>query len=36
MYDGAIKTELHGADITEHALIAAALNIDDAKLAGAA
>ncbi len=35
MYDGAIKTELHGKEITEHSLIAAALNIDK-KLPGAA
>jgi ribose transport system ATP-binding protein len=27
MYDGAIKRELIGADITEHALISSALNI---------
>ncbi|TIO62405.1 MAG: sugar ABC transporter ATP-binding protein, partial [Mesorhizobium sp.] len=27
LYDGAIKRELVGADITEHALIASALNI---------
>ena len=28
MYDGAVKRELVGSDITEHALIASALNID--------
>jgi ribose transport system ATP-binding protein len=28
-YDGAVKSELAGAQITEHALVAAALNIDD-------
>jgi ribose transport system ATP-binding protein len=27
MYDGAIKRELVGAEITEHALISSALNI---------
>ena len=29
LYDGAVKRELVGADITEHALIASALNIQD-------
>jgi ribose transport system ATP-binding protein len=33
MYDGAIKRELIGDEITEHALIASALNIDDAAAA---
>ncbi len=31
LYDGAVKRELVGADITEHALIASALNIDAAR-----
>jgi ribose transport system ATP-binding protein len=31
LYDGAVKRELVGADITEHALIASALNIQDDK-----
>ena len=30
MYDGAIRRELVGAEITEHALVASALNIDEA------
>ncbi len=30
MYDGAIRRELVGGEITEHALVAGALNIDDA------
>jgi len=30
MYDGAVRTELVGAEITEHALIGSALNIDAA------
>ena len=29
MYDGAIRRELVGAEITEHALVSSALNIDD-------
>ncbi len=29
LYDGAIKREQAGPEITEHALIASALNIDD-------
>ncbi len=29
MYDGGIRRELAGAEITEHALVASALNIDD-------
>ena len=29
LYDGAVKRELVGAEITEHALIASALNIHD-------
>ncbi len=33
LYDGAVKRELVGADITEHALIASALNIQDDKAA---
>lgn len=31
LYDGAVKRELVGAEITEHALIASALNIDPAE-----
>ena len=38
MYDGAIKRELIGAEITEHALVSSALNIgadrDDGRIAG--
>jgi ribose transport system ATP-binding protein len=30
MYDGGIRRELVGEDITEHALIASALNVEDA------
>ena len=30
MYDGALRRELVGAEITEHALVASALNIDEA------
>ena len=30
MYDGAIRRELVGGEITEHALVASALNIDEA------
>ena len=33
LYDGAIVRELVGAEITEHALIASALNIDAASRA---
>ena len=33
LYDGAIKRELVGAEITEHALIASALNIGAAEAA---
>jgi ribose transport system ATP-binding protein len=31
MYDGGIRRELAGAEITEHALIASALNVDETK-----
>jgi ribose transport system ATP-binding protein len=34
LYDGAIKRELSGADITERALIAAALDIKGAEAGG--
>jgi ribose transport system ATP-binding protein len=30
LYDGAVKRELVGAEITEHALLASALNISEA------
>ena len=36
MYDGAVIRELEGAEITERALIASALNIPDALAAGRA
>jgi ribose transport system ATP-binding protein len=29
MYDGGIRRELKGAEITEHALIASALNVEE-------